>query len=147
MKEAIGEARNELSQLLDTLREYEKTKSRIAQLETFINTGMSLLGIDSIEEGGSETAPLALPSQEPEIKQSKLPETTLITIPLEKGIAQIIKEAGQTLRLKEIEAQFRKRNWKLSIKNGAEILRGVIRRYPENFTKKMEGNVCYYGLR
>ena len=132
IKKAIQLAEQERDSLLVTLTEYEKVKSRVSQLEVFINTGKNLLGTDgAISKNESTTL---------------FPDENLHPVTHEEGVKKILTDAGRALSLSDLVVEYSKRNWKLSEKNGREVLRGVIWRKKDIFKKKMVGNKTYISL-
>lgn len=147
MKKAIQDAQQEHGQLLETLKGYEKTKLRVAQLESFINMGKALLGVDVVAEEIKPVVQFSLLPQDatPAPDQSKNTELTLM--PLKEGVLQILTESDRALSLAEIADEFRKRHWKLSEKNGRQVLRGTMLRFTELVTRTVKGYTAYYRIK
>ncbi len=62
LKNAIRLAEQERDQLLRKLQPYEALKARVAQLETFINTGKSLYNLEELKtEQNQESTPETQP--------------------------------------------------------------------------------------
>lgn len=135
IKKAIQVAEQEYNSLLDTLKEYEKVKLRLSQLEVFINTGKNLLGVDAITSKTENVTPASLFPD----------ENTKATNNVEL-IKKILTEAGRSLSLADIVAAYDNRNWKLSKKNGIEVLRSIINREEDIFKKENIKNKTYVSL-
>ncbi len=146
IQKAVQDAQQEHARLLDTLKEYEKTRARVAQLEAFINLGIALLEITTTkEEGKPENQPSLLPKEaKPTLAQPRGKETVRT---LKDGLLQILTESGMALSLAEIADEFRKRNWKLSEKNGRQVLRGTVLRIPDLVTRTLKGYTAYYQIK
>jgi hypothetical protein len=134
-KKAIELAEQERDRLVEELQEYEAKRIRIAQLETFISTGKTLFNIDA-----SKSA----------LHQLSMPEISsggsVIEKPLEIAVTEILTESNRALKISEIENDFRKRNLRLSEKNGKQVLRSLLLRKHDLFKKEMIGNVLYFSL-
>jgi uncharacterized protein YihD (DUF1040 family) len=135
INKAIQEAQDECNSLIEQLKEYDKIKLKISQLEAFINTGKTLLGNDVNTRDNTETS--ISPSLFPDEKQ---PLTHL------ESVKKILADGGSELSLNDLVEQYRKRNWKLSESNGREVLRGIMLRHSKDFKKTMKKNVSYYEL-
>lgn len=146
IEKAIRDAQQEHARLLETLKEYEKTRSRAAQLEAFINLGKALLEITTTkEEGKPESKPSSLPKEvRPTLTQ---PGGREIVRTLKDGVLHILRESGRALSLAELADEFHKRHWKLSEKNARQVLRGTVLRMPESLTKTMKGYTAYYQIK
>jgi hypothetical protein len=146
---AIHDAEQEHEKLLETLKGYEKTKLRVAQLESFISLGKTLLGMDSSTEEAKSSAQLSLLQPQEDLPALALSDVDLIQKPLKEGVIEILTESGKELSLAEIADGFRKRHWKLSEKNGRQVLRGTVQRFPELLTKTVRGaaNTAYYKIK
>jgi hypothetical protein len=149
IKRAIDDAQQAYDdlhkQLLAKLAEAEELKAQLSKLEAFIHPAKELLGL----EGVSETKTDERFTQEPSLRTSSLssyvPPTPLIEKPLLQGGVEILKEAGHLMHLTEIVNEFRKRRWKLSEKNGREVLRATFRKHIDTiFVKTKTGQ---YGLK
>lgn len=133
---AIQQAQQRYDDLAEELKQYEKIKSEMSQLEVFIKAGKVILGVENKTEGKHEiNKPAELFPNE-----NIQPETHL------QSIKKILATAQQELSLADLEEEYRKRGWKLSEPNGREVLRGVVLRNHKHFTKTFHGNVAYYGL-
>ena len=136
----VNDLEVERDRLVEQLRDMEKIRTRITQLETIIKTWK-----DVIEE------------EQPENSQEKLFPTlsevdsgiSLNEVTHLKGICIILKESGHPLTITEIECEFRKRNWKLSEQNGSAILRRILLTRIDLFTKRRadKGIAMYYSLK
>jgi hypothetical protein len=135
-RRAIELAEQERDRLVEELQEYETKRIRIAQLETFISTGKSLFNIDA-----SKSIP----------HQVSIPEVSsggsIIEKPLDIAVTEILTESNRALKISEIENEFRRRNWRLSAKNGKQVLRSLLLRKQDSFRKEMISNVLYFSLR
>lgn len=142
-RKAIELAQHERNQLIEELKELEKIKQRLTQLDTFIEQGKLLLGIKSLE-GSSEPTP--------QIEQRKgfglLPIDDSAK-PIYLKAVQIIKEAGRPMGLSEMTEEFRRRNWKLSEDNPRQVLRNTLKSKPQIFstTEQGKGKEVLYGLK
>ena len=107
-------------QLLVKLAEADELKISLGKLEAFLNPAKALLS-SSVEP---ETKAI-LPSPPPPPPKSLIhvPPIILEEKPILQGGIEILKDTGRPMYLSEIEAEFRKRRWKLSEKNGREVLR------------------------
>ena len=140
IKAAIEEAERELTGLLEKLKEYDETKVRIANIETFIKAGKAMVGVSEQSSGVGVISP------SPELFPEKKSESDLIEKPHLQGITEILKETGRALSLREIAGEFHNRKWKLSEKNGRQVLRATVLRYPDKFKKIEKGLTAYYEL-
>ena len=151
IKKAIHDAQQEHGKLLETLKGYEKTKLRVAQLESFINMGMALLSIDTVTEASKPDVQLPLLPQEATPKTDKSIEASKDIaspiMPHKEGILEILTASGRALSLAEIAEEYRKRHWKLSERNSRQVLRGAVLRWHDLFTKTMKGNTAYYKIK
>lgn len=112
--------------LLAKLEEAADLKDSLSKLEAFINPAKALLG----PLGESSSSPDEALTRTASLKPSSfVPPLPLIEKPLLQGSQEILKEAGRPLHLSDIEAEFRKRRWKLSEKNGREVLRATFRKH------------------
>ncbi len=141
IKRAIEDAQqtyDELhKQLLAKLEEAEGIKDNLNKLEAFINPAKALLSLAV----GSETKAVESPPQTASLK----PSTFIEEKPLLQGGIEILKEAGRPMHLSEIVDEFRKRRWKLSEKNGREVLRFTFKKHLGSiFMKTKTGQ---YGLK
>ena len=113
---AIESAQRERDKLLEKLKEFEKIKERLSQIEAFINQGRILIG------------------DKPESKAVRI-----IRFLGEKTNADkakgILEASGRAMRVPEIANEFRVRNWPLGEKNGMQILRNVLKGKPDLFVK------------
>lgn len=142
-RKAIEAAQRERNQLFEKLKDLQKIQQRLTQLDTFIEQGKLLAGIESFE-GSSEPTPLIerkrgfglLPPDDSEK-------------PIYLKVMQLIKEAGKSLGLSEMAEEFRKRNWKLSEDNPRQVLRNTLKSKPQIFstTEQGKGKEVLYGLK
>ncbi|MGZ3580881.1 MAG: hypothetical protein ACXWMH_11220 [Syntrophales bacterium] len=135
IKKAIELAEQERDRLVEELQEYEAKRIRIAQLETFISTGKALFNIDA------STSTLHQLSM-PEISSGG----ATIEKPLEIAVTEILTESNRALKISEIENEFRKRNLRLSAKNGKQVLRSLLLRKHDLFKKEIVGQILYFSL-
>jgi hypothetical protein len=113
-------------QLLAKLEEADDLKASLSKLEAFISPAKALLS----PLGESSSGPDEVPTRTASLKPSSfVPSLPLIEKPLLQGGIEILKEAGRPLHLTDIENEFRKRRWKLSVKNGREVLRATFRKH------------------
>jgi hypothetical protein len=142
-RKAIDAAQHERNQLIEKLKDLEKIKQRLAQLDTFIEQGKLLVGIETIE------VPSEPPPQIEKRKGFGLIQLDGSKNPLYLKAVQLIKEAGRPLGLSEMVEEFRKRNWKLSKDNPRQVLRNTLKAKPEIFSKNEQGmgKEVLYGLR
>jgi hypothetical protein len=130
MVQVLEIAQEDLNQILERLKEFDQLNRERERLETLINFAKNYLG---------KTAQAEMPNGEIEAPEGGLGlEIPLIEKPIAQGAMEIIREAGHPLTLKEIQDGFRKRHWKLSEKNGREVLRFTLRKKPEIFIKSMK---------
>ena len=135
MKKAIQVAEQEYNSLLDSLKEYERIKLRLSQLEVFINTGKTLLGPD-VTKSKNETA----------ITRTLFPDENIQSSNNAEHIKRILTEVGRALSLSELVEEYDKRKFKLSENNGKEVLRGVIGRHKNIFKQEIIKNKMYVSL-
>lgn len=151
IKKAIQDAQQEHGKLLEALKGYEKTKLRVAQLESFINMGKALLSIETVAEASKPDVQLPLLPQEATPKPNQSTEaskdTSATVRPHKEGILEILTASGRALSLAEIAEEYRKRHWKLSERNSRQVLRGAVLRWPDVFTQTMKGNTAYYQVK
>ena len=142
-KKAIQVAEQEYNSLLDSLKEYERIKSRLSQLEVFINTGKNLLGNDVTTIKG-----VAVNIEGPVMVRTRtlFPDENLQSTNNIELIKKILTEAGRALTLAELVGEYINRNWKLSEKNGIEVLRSIINREENIFKKEIIKNKTYVSL-
>jgi len=143
-RKAIDAAQHERDQLIEKLKDLEKIKQRLTQLDTFIEQGKLLLGIESLK------APLGpMPHLIQRTRGFPLFTSDDSKKPIHLKAAQIIKEAGKPLGLSEMVEEFRKRNWKLSKDNARQVLRNTLKAKPEIFSKNEQGRgkEVLYGLK
>lgn len=114
------------AQLLVKYKEADELKDRLAKLEAFINPAKALLGLG--KESGAK-ADEALPKAASLQPSSFVPPLPLIEKPLLQGGIEILKEIGRPMHLTDIVQEFRRRRWKLSEKNGKEVLRFTFRKH------------------
>lgn len=130
MVQVIEVAQKDLSHIMERLREFDQLNRERERLETLINFAKNFLG---------KTAQAEITSGEIEAPEGGLGlEIPLIEKPIVQGAMEIIREAGRPLTLREIQAGFRQRHWKLSEKNGREVLRFTLKKKPEIFIKSMK---------
>ena len=101
MKKAIQVAEQEYNSLLDSLKEYERIKLRLSQLEVFINTGKTLLGPD-VTTSKNETA----------ITRTLFPDENIQSSNNAEHIKRILTEVGRALSLSELVEEYDKRKFK-----------------------------------
>ena len=142
-KKAIQVAEQEYNSLLDSLKEYERIKSRLSQLEVFINTGKNLLGNDVTTIKG-----VAVNIEGPVMVRTRtlFPDENLQSTNNIELIKKILTEAGRALTLAELVGEYINWNWKLSEKNGIEVLRSIINREENIFKKEIIKNKTYVSL-
>jgi hypothetical protein len=145
IRKAIEEARREHASLLDALKEYEKTKLRVEQLESFINMGVALLGDEKLPQEEQPRLVLRQP-REPNITEAR-DGSTLTSKPIQEGMNEILKESPRKLTLREIAEEFRKRSWKLSEKNSREVLRGVVKKHRDSYATGFVNGMLVVGLK
>jgi len=124
IKKAIEAAEQERAQLIEKLKEMDKIKERLGQVEAFISQGKILIG-----------------QQPSEILSKKIEDTDVRSIrflrkkPNYEKIVEIFKTTGRAMKLSEISNEFRARQWPLSEKNPLEILRTALKSKPLLFVK------------
>ena len=121
---AIESAQRERDKLLEKLKEFEKIKERLSQIEAFINQGRILIG-DKPENIGMD---------KPESRAGRIIRFLGEKTNADKVIG-ILEASGRAMRVPEIANEFRVRNWPLSEKNGMQILRNVLKGKPDLFVK------------
>ncbi|MGA7562629.1 MAG: hypothetical protein WBW55_05445 [Desulfobaccales bacterium] len=112
------------ARFLAKLKEAEEIKDHLAKLEAFMASAKALLSIGGESQIGADNARAV--SLKP---SSFVPPASLIEKPLLRGGVEILQEAGRPMHLSEIVDEFRKRRWKLSEKNGKEVLRYSFRKH------------------
>lgn len=144
---AIELAQQEANGIEEELKGLQERQKRLVQLNTFIEQGKLILGIESVD------APESIKSTPPTPKRIGLgliPEGVILEKqPIHLKVAQIIREGGKSVNLSELVDEFRKRNWKLSKKNPRQVLRNTIKTNPELFSKKGigPGGEAFYDLK
>ena len=141
IKIAIQEAERELSGLVEKLKEYEETRLRITNIETFIKAGKVMLGVtdQSTEDNPSYVSSELFP---PKGVEGDLSEKSHF-----EGIVEILKDTNTPLSLRELAEEFYKRKWKLSEKNGRQVLRAAILRHSDKLNRIVRGITAYYELK
>jgi hypothetical protein len=151
-QKAIESAEEEKQQVLTKLKELDALKQRLLQLQTFIEQGKALLGLENTEDshgGPSE------PSQHTE-SSTVAPRVLRFSrgdseMPNHMRIAKVIEEVGRAMTLNELVEEFKKRNWKLSKDNPRQVLRSCFNQHPEMFSQEIRRNGGiprgYYSLR
>lgn len=144
VKLAIEAKQTERTQLFNEIQamegELETKRTRLFWLDTFIEKGNLLLGI--------EVKPIE-PDQQPSLLTESFFQGPESSLPIEKnqveGAIEILKEFGRPVKAREIAEGFYKKNWKLSKDNGTQIIRqSVLNKHPELF-RKLEDN--YFTLK
>ena len=128
IKKAVESAERERDQLLEKLKELEKVKERLGQVEAFISQGRILIGVQ----------PSKIVSDEPSRGDLGLVPFVKPKPNYEK-ILEVLKASGRSMTLSEISNEFRARQWPLSEKNPLEILRTSLKSKPHLFVKKGRG--------
>jgi hypothetical protein len=143
IKKAIQVAEQEYNSLLDSLKEYERIKLRLSQLEVFINTGKNLLGHDVTTING-----VTISTKEPVMVRTRtlFPDENIQSANNVELIKKILTDTGRALTLADLVEEYNKRNWKLSEKNGTEVLRSIINREENVFKKEIIKNKTYVSL-
>ncbi|MGA7562048.1 MAG: HTH domain-containing protein [Desulfobaccales bacterium] len=141
--EDVQQAYDELNaQWLAKLKEADELKERLGKLEAGINPLKAILSM--IEESQGEAVG-ALLQPIPLKPSASVPSASLIEKPHLQGGIEILREAGRPMHLPEIVAEFRKRRWKLSERNGRETLRVTFNKHIGTiFVKTKRGQ---YGLK
>ncbi|MGB8872712.1 MAG: hypothetical protein WCB64_09625 [Desulfobaccales bacterium] len=122
IKTAIESAMQERSQLLDKLKEFDKLKEQLGQIEAFINQGRLLLGGGYAKsEIKSPTQAFAVSGQISELFKS-LPGKTNA-----EKIVEVLKATGRAMTVPEIVKEFKARNWQLGEKNRMQIIRNTLK--------------------
>jgi hypothetical protein len=136
-RKAIQEAELERNRLVETLKDYEKTRTRIAQLETIIKTWNEYLGEANIKDTSTPQEKLF---QDVDVGGEKTHSEAVI---------EILGAANRALTIKDIVNEFRKRNWKLSDKNGTEVIRRVMLKNHNRFERNTQGKglKAHYSLK
>lgn len=137
IKEAINAAEREKAGLLLKIADLEKLKERVSLLESFIQQGNLLMG-ETGASGGEEP--------KPEAKGNgliRIPEH--IEAPVWERARQLLAETKKPMKLSEIAPEFYKRGWRLSPKNGKEVLRGTLNKKTDIF--KYDRKKYEYALR
>jgi hypothetical protein len=137
MEQVLEVAQKDLNLILEKLKEFDKLNRERERLETLINFTRNYLGKTSQAE-------VTIEIEAPEGGLGL--EIPLIEKPIVQGAQEIIREAGRPLTLKEIQAGFRQKHWKLSEKNGREVLRFTLRKKPEIFVKSLKKDKGVYGV-
>lgn len=107
---AIEMAQQELTIVNEKLKEFETTLERRKQLEAFVAQGKALLGLGS-------SGHLALASLDAAEGKSVTDRSV-----------EILRECGRPMKPSEIALEFHKHGWKLSERNGGEIVRMALKR-------------------
>ena len=137
---AIKGAEQELSSLNERIKEYEEIRLRMIQMETFLKAARAVVGVtDQVGETALSPVTEPFPGTNEEIN---IAEKTHL-----KSIIEILKEVNKPLSLSGLVEEFKKRNWKISEKNGRQVLRASILRRPNMFNKSIQGMTAYYELK
>jgi hypothetical protein len=119
IKEAVAGAKAEMKQISVKLEGMKKLQDEYAQLETFVERGESIL-----RKNGSRLASSnATPGPAHVVNLRDFQEPTHV----EKAIS-LFQELKRPMGASELADEFRKKGWKLSDKNGSEVLRNTLRR-------------------
>jgi len=141
IKKAITGAERELDSLNEKIKELETIRLRMMQIETFLKAARAVVGVtDQLSEN-------SLTQVASEMFTGTDKTITIIEKPHLVGIAEILKEVNKPLSLSDLAEEFRKRNWKISEKNGRQVLRAAILRRPDMFNRTIQGITAYYALK
>jgi hypothetical protein len=144
-KKAIEEAQQEREQLFVSLKDLQKIQQRLTELDIFIEKGKILFGLESSEESPKSSDIPASPVRNKTRFTRHTPKEDSKK-PIYLRIIDLLSETGKPMTLTEIAEEFHKRNWKLSKKNGREVLRGAFKKYPEMFLKDNQGLSSLFSL-
>jgi hypothetical protein len=128
IRKAIESAQLERDKLLEELKEFEKIKERLGQIEAFINQGKLLLGDKSRRNDVKELD--SKPTRIPYLYGEK-------TNP--EKIVEILRASGRAMTVPEIANEFKARNWHLSEKSRMQIIRNALKGKPGWFEKEGTG--------
>ena len=146
VRRAIAAVEKECEQLSDEIKklrnELEEKEQRFNKLKEFIVKGKTLLGIEEPEKIRNIRIGYTTP-QEDRASQMirKIEELGLIEKPVLQGAIEILTEFGRPMKLAEIADEFHMRKWKLSDKNGREVLRFTLKKkIPDIIVKNDDGS-------
>ncbi|MGO8762527.1 MAG: hypothetical protein ACLP2P_01535 [Desulfobaccales bacterium] len=124
---AIESALRERDQLLDKLKEFDRLKEQLGQIEAFINQGRLLLGDEpkNVDTHKPKAGGLAMG---PFLSEKTNPEKIL----------EILKATGRAMTVPQIVNEFRARNLKLSEKNRMQIIRNALKSKEGLLFKKVD---------
>lgn len=124
IKTAIESAMRERDQLLDKLKEFDKLKERLGQIEAFINQGRLLLGEDYAK--GDIKSPTQALAERVSGQISQLFKSLPGKTNAEK-IVEVLKATGRAMSVPKIVTEFRARKWQLGEKNRMQIIRNALK--------------------
>jgi hypothetical protein len=136
IRKAIEGAQQQKDRLVVKLKELEGIQKEVARFDAFIERGQAILNaeLELNRLSSTSTTPHVQLSEQPTSKTDVTKEPSL-----SQRVIELLKETGRPMRTSEIVSEFRKRNWKLSEKNGSEIMRFALRKKPELFSKDDQG--------
>jgi hypothetical protein len=146
VQRAIAAVEQERQQLVGEIKklqdELEIKQQRFSQLTEFIQKGKALLGLGLADK---KPVPIRRAYPHPPIIESKagklirqMEDLGLIEKPVLQGAIEILTEFGRPMQLSEIAKEFYKRKWKLSEKNGREVLRFTLKKKVPDLIIKMD---------
>lgn len=149
IKRAITAVEQERQQLVGEIKklqdELEKKQQRFSQLSQFIEKGRDLLGLEPTEK----TKPTRIAQKTPSPAGTsagqvlrRMENLGLIEKPVLQGAIEILTEFGRPMKLADIAEEFHRRKWKLSKKNGREVLRFTLKKKVPDLIIKMNDG-CY----
>jgi hypothetical protein len=115
-------ARKDLERVLEKLKAYDdlmKERNRLEALINYLTNFLSSKGPATVYGTFSGTLQPVTGHAEGIVFQEK---------PLLEGVIEILREIGRPMKLSEIANEFYRRYWKLSKRNGPEILRNTMKK-------------------
>lgn len=118
----IEVAQRDLERVMEKLRAYDallRERDRLEALINYLKNFLSSKGITAVYGTISGTLQPVTGHAEGIVFQEK---------PLLEGVIEILREIGRPMKLSEITNEFYRRYWKLSKRNGPEILRNTMKK-------------------
>jgi hypothetical protein len=131
------ETSNILAAISDAKRERETLAAKLSDLDAFIAQGELLLTSNTGQRRTDSLFPIPRKETRKVHRPKKARRSRKDAIWIRAQT--VLEETGNTpMKASELLQEFRKRNWKLSEKNGKEILRYSLRHKPDIFVHDTE---------
>ena len=122
----LEETRKELNEVLEKIKKLEAYRQRQRQLEDLINRIKVVYDIEGVDQGDSLSSKSfglgLIDSRTTRINPSRTRDKSIA-----RQVEEIIREKGHSMKVKEIETEFRNRSWSLSESTGLELIRRALR--------------------